>query len=244
MEAAEVYIPPMGFKSRASSSLFSPATLKFLGELQGNNDRDWFNANKERYESDVREPALEFIRQMGPHIKSISAHYEAIDKKVGGSLMRVYRDTRFSADKTPYKTNIGIQFRHKAGKDVHAPGFYMHVGLDGCFLAVGSWKPESESLAAMRKRIVDKPDEWEKARDDKGFTRHFEIRGESLKRIPRGFSEDDPHLEDLKRKDHIAVAELDIDDVIGPKFVDLCADRFAAARPYIQFLTKAVKAPF
>ncbi len=224
--------------------MFSADTIQFLAELEGHNDRDWFNANKDRYEATVREPALEFIRRMGPKLQTVSKHYEAVDKKVGGSLMRVYRDTRFGSDKTPYKTNIGIQFRHKLGKDVHAPGFYMHVALSGCFLAVGSWRPESESLAAMRKRIVNKPREWKAARDNKTFVRHFDLGGDSLKRMPRGFAEDSPHPDDLRRKDHIAIAELGLDDVIGPKLVSYCTKRFAAARQYISFLTKAVGAPF
>ena len=235
----------MGLKPRAGSGeLFSGGTLQFLADLTSNNDRDWFANNKHRYEELVLEPSLEFIRRMAPHIAAISKHYTAIDKRVGGSLMRVYRDTRFSKDKTPYKTNVGIQFRHKAGKDVHAPGFYMHIGLDGCFLAAGAYHPESDALRAYRNRIRDKPDEWVRARDDKTFRQHFEIRGDSLTRMPKGFEDDDPHPEDLKRKDHIAVAELGVDDVVSSNFVDLCADRFSAARPYIDFLCKAIKAPF
>ncbi len=234
----------MGLKRRTTSGqLFSNATVQFLADLESNNDRDWFNENKDRYESVVREPALEFIRQMRPALAKISPHYEALDKKVGGSLMRVYRDTRFGADKTPYKTNIGIQFRHSGGKDVHAPGFYVHVSLRECFLGVGSWRPESDALAAMRKRIVEKPREWKSARDDKRFREFFSPSGTSLKRIPRGFSEDDPYPDDLRRKDHLSIAPMDLGDATGD-LVGFCAERFSAARPYIAFLTRAVKAPF
>lgn len=234
----------MGFKSRSTSGLFTKQTIQFLGELTANNDRDWFNANKQRYEDHVREPALELIRRMRPEISAISKHFEAVDKKVGGSLMRVYRDTRFSADKTPYKTNVGIQFRHALGKDVHAPGFYLHIALDGCFAAAGAYRPDSEALAAIRRRIVEKPDAWADVRDDRTFRTHFELRGDSLKRLPRGFTDDDPHPDDLRRKDFIAVTELDLDDVIGADLVALCAQRFSAARRYVEFLTHAVSAPF
>ncbi|MCW8921644.1 MAG: TIGR02453 family protein, partial [Sedimenticola sp.] len=94
---------------------FPDGTLPFLAELKANNNKAWFNDNKARYEALVREPALAFIESVGPGLAEISLHFRAIPKKVGGSLMRVYRDTRFAKDKTPYKTNIGIQFRHELG---------------------------------------------------------------------------------------------------------------------------------
>ena len=119
--------------------MFSKATLEFLDELDANNNRTWFEANKQRYESLVRGPALDFIEAMGPVLKTFAPHFRVDPRKTGGSLMRVYRDTRFSHDKTPYKTNIGIQFRHALGKDVHAPGFYVHIAADECFFAAGCW---------------------------------------------------------------------------------------------------------
>jgi uncharacterized protein (TIGR02453 family) len=97
---------------------------------------------------------------------SISAHFLAQSRKVGGSLMRVYRDTRFSRDKTPYKTNIGIQFRHELGKDVHAPGYYLHIAPNECFAAIGLWHPESSALFKIRQAIADKSEAWRAARDE------------------------------------------------------------------------------
>ena len=117
--------------------MFSKSTFKFLDQLAANNNRTWFEENKPRYESLIREPALEFIEAMAPALKMFAPHFRADPRKMGGSLMRVYRDARFSRDKTPYKTNIGIQFRHELGKDVHAPGFYVHISTAECFLAVG-----------------------------------------------------------------------------------------------------------
>ncbi|MCA9520487.1 MAG: TIGR02453 family protein, partial [Myxococcales bacterium] len=115
---------------------FGDETLDFLEELSLNNNRDWFTAHKPRYESFVRDPALAFVRAMAPRLERLAPSLIADDRKMGGSLMRIYRDTRFSKDKTPYKTNIGIHFRHKSAKDVHAPGLYVHVGLDGHFVGV------------------------------------------------------------------------------------------------------------
>jgi uncharacterized protein (TIGR02453 family) len=237
----------MGFKSRGTESarLFTGDTFQFLVDLQQNNDRDWFVANKHRYESHVREPAREFIRQLSPHIvKKVSKHFAPNDSKVGGALMRIHRDVRFSRDKTPYKTNIGIHIRHVGGKDVHGPGLYVHIDLDECFIGVGSWRPDSDSIKQIRKRIVDEPKEWKAARDNKAFRKYFELSGESLKRMPRGFDEDHPFAEDLKRKDHTAGGSLTIDDVLSDGLVKFCADRFVAAKPYVAFLTRAVKAPF
>ena len=116
---------------------FGSDTINFLKQLAENNNRDWFAENKSRYERCVVDPAFQFISSMGNELDSLSSHFEAVPKKQGGSLMRVYRDTRFGKDKTPYKTNIGIQFRHEAGKDVHAPGYYMHIEPDNVFVGVG-----------------------------------------------------------------------------------------------------------
>ena len=165
-------------------------------------------------------------------------------KKVGGSLMRVYRDTRFGKDKTPYKTNIGIQFRHEVGKDVHAPGYYLHLDSEGCFIGIGMWHPESAALRRLRERIVAKPEDWRKAAHGRAFRNAFELGGDSLKRPPRGFSEDAPHIEDLKRKDFIAVCNLDRAQALQPTFPTLLAKHFTKATPFMRFLCQAVEVPF
>ena len=129
---------------------FSREMVKFYSELRENNERDWFNANKQRYLDDVAEPALDFIRAMEAPLKKVSPYFTAIPKRSGGSLLRIYRDTRFSKNKTPYKTNLGIHFRHEVGKDVHAPGFYFHFDLDEVFIGAGVWCPASEPLNKIR----------------------------------------------------------------------------------------------
>ncbi len=223
---------------------FDPKTLKFLKELERNNNREWFAEHKPRYEALVLEPALDFIATMGPRLYKISDHFEAIPKRQGGSLMRVYRDTRFSKDKTPYKTNIGIQFRHELGKDVHAPGFYMHIEPDNCFIGVGLWHPESKALAGIRTRIDMKPDAWKKAVGARTFKANFELQGESLKRPPRGYDAEHPLITDLKRKDFIAVTQFGKDEITSPQFVASVARRFKQASPFMQFLCDAVEVPY
>ncbi len=212
----------------------------FFTELGDNNHKPWWEANKARYEQSVRGPALALIREMGPRLERLSPAFVAIAKKQGGSIMRPYRDIRFSKDKRPYKTNLGIQFRHEAGKSVHAPGFYLHVGDDGVFAGVGMWHPDSAALAGVREAIDTKPEAWRRVRDDAGFRARYELAGESLKRVPRGYPKEHPLAEDLKRKDHIAVADLDRAWVLGADLPERLAELFAAASPYMGFLTRAV----
>lgn len=225
--------------------LFSAGTLEFLTELAANNERSWFERQKPRYEADVVAPALEFIAAMGPKIAKISRHFTASPKRMGGSLMRIYRDTRFARDKSPYKTNVGIQFRHDRGRDVHAPGFYVHLEPGACFLGTGIWRPDPRALAAIRMEIVDRPKAWQKARDGKRFKRHFELGGDSLARPPRGFPTDAPHMIDLRRKDFIAASDVEDRKVVtGKAFVDYVAERFETAAPLMRFLCGALDLKF
>lgn len=220
--------------------MFTKSTLNFLDELAANNDRTWFEANKPRYAALVREPALELIAAMGPRLEKFAPNFRAEPRKVGGSLMRVFRDTRFSRDKTPYKTNIGIQFRHALGKDVHAPGFYVHIATDECFLAVGCWHPESDSLGRIRDLIAAKPAHWFAARDDRKFAAQWTLAGDSLARSPRGYAADHPAVEDLKRKDFIAISPLPFAEATESGLVKLAGARFATAAPFMKFLCEAL----
>ena len=230
--------------SASRYATFKPASIEFLCQLKNNNNRDWFNENKSRYENEVLDVALNFIQSMHDPLLKFAPHFTAIPKRMGGSLMRVYRDTRFSKNKTPYKTNIGIQFRHEQAKDVHAPGFYVHIDPDEVFLGVGLWRPDATALAAIRGRISDKQNEWLRARDDKAFKRHFRLGGQSLMRPPRGFDKDHPLIDDLKRKDFIAVRTMDLGEATQPRFQQKVETAFKAAVPLMQFLCKAVGTPY
>lgn len=223
---------------------FPPTTLKFLTKLSGNNNRDWFAQNKDQYETGVREPALAFIEAMQKPLQKVSECFDAVPKKVGGSLMRVHRDTRFSKDKTPYKTNVGIHFRHMAGKDVHAPGFYVHIDPKEIFLGVGIWHPDSTALAAIREAIDDDPAAWKKVRDAKAFKAQFELSGDSLKRPPKGFAADHPIIDDLKRKDFIGVRQLTAASIHDVDFVKQVATNFKTASQFMQFLCRAMNLPY
>src|SRR5210317_842556 len=158
---------------------FKPRTIRFLKQLKANNNREWFKENKTRYEDDVLDVALRFIMSMQDPLEGFAPRFTAVPTRVGGSLMRVYRDTRFSKNKLPYKTNIGIQFRHERAKDVHSPGYYVHIDPDDVFVGVGMWRPDADSLRQIRERIATRPAEWRRALDDGRFKRNFSLGGES-----------------------------------------------------------------
>jgi len=224
--------------------MFTKSTFAFLDELAANNNRAWFEENKSRYEALVREPALDFIEAMEPALKSFAPSFRAEPRKVGGSLMRVFRDTRFSRDKTPYKTNIGIQFRHALGKDVHAPGFYVHIANDECFWGAGCWHPEADALGKIRDLVVQKPEKWFAVRDDKKFTAQWALWGDSLTRPPRGYAADHIAIEDIKRKDFVALAPLSIKEVTGKSLVELTEKRFTESVPLMKFLCEALEVQY
>jgi hypothetical protein len=115
--------------------LFTADLFGFLEDLKRHNDRAWFSKNKERYLDVVQEPAIEFVRAFAPSLARISPQFVPEDRPVGGSLFRIYRDVRFSKDKSPYKTHVGISFRHRNGKDVQAPGYYLHLEPGQVFVA-------------------------------------------------------------------------------------------------------------
>lgn len=221
---------------------FRPALFSFLRDLKQNNDRAWFQANKERYVEAVQEPALEFIVDFAEHLSRLSPHFRADARAQGGSLFRIYRDTRFSKDKTPYKTNTGVQFRHERGRDAHAPGYYLHLEPRACFAGVGLWKPETKVAYRIRQAIADHPRAWTEAT---GALREvWELSGESLKRAPRGFEPDHPLIDDLKRTSFIATCRLTQREVTSPGFADGLARRFRAATPFMRFLCEAVGVEF
>ena len=137
---------------------FDPEFFEFLADLAANNDREWFAANKARYEAEVLEPALAFIEDFGYRLREISPNFVADPRRTGGSLFRIYRDTRFAKDKTPFKTHTGMQFRHVAGKDVHAPGFYLHLDPAESFAGGGLWRPDPSTANRVREKIAARPE--------------------------------------------------------------------------------------
>ena len=213
---------------------FGADLFHFLKQIKRNNRREWFLKNRDRYEAAVRQPCLRFITDFGFRLKKISPWMVADAKPNGGSLMRIYRDIRFSADKNPYKTWAGMSFPHAGATDeVHGAGYYLHLDVGASFLAAGAWHPERRSLAKIRDRIAWHADEWKKAK------RGLRLGGESLTRPPRGYREDHPLIDDLKRTDFIASFEFSDAQVSSSRFL---SDVSAAARklaPLVGFLSRA-----
>ncbi|OIO68904.1 MAG: TIGR02453 family protein [Zetaproteobacteria bacterium CG12_big_fil_rev_8_21_14_0_65_55_1124] len=226
------------------SASFSEETFTFLRALGENNSRDWLNEHKAEYEAQVRQPALAFIRAMAPELELIAPEFTAEDRKVGGSLMRVHRDVRFSKNKLPYKTNIGIQFRHRQGKDVHAPGFYLHIEAHEVFVGAGIWHPETDTLRKIRSYIDAHPTRWQDVLEDSEFAQWFHMSGDALKRPPRGFDAGHPLIEEIKRKDFIAIAPLVPELMLEPDLPALIGGYFAVTVPLMQQLCRAIGVPY
>lgn len=218
--------------------------MQFLEQLAANNNREWFKEHKSRYETEVLDVALRFIQSMQDPLADLAPRFVALPTRTGGSLMRVYRDTRFSNNKTPYKTNIGIQFRHEQARDVHSPGYYVHISPDRVFVGVGMWRPDSDPLRGIRERIAARPAEWKRIIGDRSFKRQFALGGESLVRPPRGFDKDHECIDDIKRKSFMAVRELAVKDCLKPQFQRIVESSFKTAEPFMRFLCKAVGVRF
>ncbi len=220
------------------TAFFDPDLFSFLRQLKRHNNRDWFAKNKARYQQVVVEPAMHFIGGFALQLARLSPHFVADARPTRGSLFRIYRDTRFAGDKTPYKTHIGIHFSHQSGKDVHAPLFYLHLEPDGCFAAAGVWHPDSRALTKIRTAIVGQPERWKKV------TRKLELEGESLTRPPKGFPPDHPFLEDLKRKDFVVSVALTEEQVCSPRLLREFSASCRKMTPLVEFTTEALGLKF
>lgn len=214
---------------------FSNDTFKFLTDLEKNNNRDWFNANKDRYEQHVKEPLLEFITAAGPQLKKVSPHTVADPRPSGGSMFRIYRDTRFASDKSPYKTNAGAHFRHSAGKEAQAPTFYLHLQPSMSFIAGGMYMPDAKGLLQVREAIVERPTDWKAVAKKVPLSEE----GDSLKRAPKGFDPEHPLVEDLKRKHFVTSVMLNQKDVCSPKFLSEFIAHCKSMNPLMKFLANA-----
>jgi uncharacterized protein (TIGR02453 family) len=214
---------------------FKPEVFLFLAQLKRNNKRDWFLKNRERFEEVAKQPSLRFITDFQFRLRTISPWIKADPKPNGGSLMRIYRDIRFSANKAPYKTNIGMHFPHAGTKEnVHGASYFLHIAPGESFLAGGNWHPDARSLAKIRDAIAWKSDEWKKV------TRGLELGGDTLKRPPRGYPADHPMIEDLKRKDFIASIDFTEKQVCSAKFMEEVVAGCKKIGPLVGFLSGAV----
>jgi uncharacterized protein (TIGR02453 family) len=187
---------------------------------------------------------IAFIMDFAPRLKQISAKFVADPRPIGGSMFRVYRDVRFSPDKRPYKTHAAARFPHVMSRDVHAPGFYLHLEPGTVFFGAGIWHPDPPALSKIRDFIVANPRPWKKSIADDQFRKLWELKGEALTRPPKGYDPAHPLIEDLKRKDFIAIASFSEADALSPSFMERFAQSCESATPLMKFLTKALAIQF
>jgi len=231
--------------SAHSKPAFDNSLFTFFEELKRNNEREWFQANKSRYESQVVNPLLDFIVEIATPLEKISPFYDAIPKKTGGSMFRIYKDVRFSKDKTPYKEHAACHFRHRAGKDAHAPGFYVHLGTDGIVLGGGIWQPPSDILFKIRDRIRQKPNEWESLIKNRTIKKVFGgIDGDQLIRPPKGFDKELAFIEDIKRKSFFVMRKESTEFALEADFTKEVAKTFKASSPLMTFICKSIGVGF
>jgi uncharacterized protein (TIGR02453 family) len=223
---------------------FGRGLFEFLEELAQNNRREWFEENRARYERDVREPMLTFIADFGMHLKQISSKFVADPRPQGGSMFRIYRDVRFSPDKRPYKVHASARFPHVMARDVHTPGYYLHLEPGNVFCGAGIWHPEPVTLNRIRDSIVKNPRLWRRYIEDPAMCERWELRGDTLSRPPRGYDPAHPLIDDLKRKDFIAIANLKDADALATSFIGRFAEICGTATPLMKFLTKALEIQF
>ena len=221
------------------ATTMSDATFQFLSDLRDHNDREWFNAHKHEYEANVRDPALALIADMVLELPKISPFFIADPRPVGGSLMRIYRDTRFSKDKSPYKASIAARFHHRDGHDGGTPGFYVRIAPGNCGVGGGIWQPDSDTLERIRQKIVAEPKRWTEVTRGQALRSTCGFVGESLKRAPQGYDPNHALIDDLKRKDFALSIPVADEAVKRPNFTETLVKTLGETAPFVRFLSEA-----
>lgn len=213
-----------------ATPVFTAELFQFLVELSFNNNRTWFAANKARYEQSVKRPLEAFAAAFAPRLAKIAPGYSE------ARVFRIHRDTRFSKDKTPYKTQAAVQFlRVSADRDVHQPGFYLHLEPGESFVAAGIWAPDAATLARIRLAIMARPAAW-------APLAKLELWGESYARPPKGVDAGHRFAAALMRKHYLTWVDFKDRDVVGPAFIDRAAKACAKMAPLVAFLDRALGA--
>lgn len=225
--------------------LFSTASFDFLRQLAANNDRTWFEPRKAEFQRLCRDPALRLIEALEAPLRALSPHFVASAKPIGGSLFRLHRDTRFSKDKSPYKPWLGIRLKHAAERErFEAPLFYVHLGPDACFAGGGLWHPAPTTLAKVRTFIAANPQTLTDVLAAPAFQRDFRRGGESVTRAPRGFDPAHPLIEEIKRKDFVAMGAIGEAQACSDALVDLIVEHFRGCAGLVDYLCAALDVEF
>ena len=218
--------------------MISPTTFQFLKELSENNNRPWFQTHKGRYEM-ARTNFEEFISQLILHIARFDPPIGELDAK--RCIFRIYRDTRFSRDKKPYKINFGAHLVAYESKVHDRAGYYIHLQPGNTFLAGGAYLPPAPWLKAIRNAIDQKGKGLQKILSHPEFKKYFgEMEGEKLKTIPRDYPADHPFIELLRYKSFLAVHQLKDEDAMAEDFLKKAVRVFGALKPFDDFLNKSL----
>lgn len=212
--------------AEASFKGFPKQGLQFLNDLGANNNREWFEANKQLYLDQIVAPAVDFVKEFGQRLQYISPYIQYDPRTNGqGSLMRIYRDVRFSKDKSPYKTWVGMRFWEGSGKKTECPGFFLWFESSDAGFYTGMHGFQKAMLSAYRKAVVDDQlgSELESTLDAVRSSGEYKIGGEHYKRVPRGYDPDHPRADLLKYNAlYAASPRIDLDTLASPALVDVC----------------------
>ncbi len=216
-------------------------TRSFLAELAENNNRDWFQDNKHRYDL-ARADFESFIAALLAKIETFDAEIAGLDPRK--CVFRIYRDTRFSKDKTPYKINLGAHMLAGGSKKVHErAGYYIQIEPDNCFLAGGAHRPPAKWMNAIRRQIDTDAVALKKTLKSKPFQLTFgAIEGDILKTAPKGYPKDHPEIELLRYKSFLAVHHLPDETVFAGDLLTQTTNVFKVLKPFDDFLNKAMAA--
>ena len=213
--------------------------INFLRELNENNNREWFAQNKSRYER-VRSKFEEISRLLIAEISVFDNDIKNVDVK--DCVFRIYRDIRFSTDKTPYKTHFGVYIASAGGRKSQRGGYYLHLDPAGCFIAVGVWCPPPNILKALRQSVCDNIDELNEIRNEASFSTYFKtfFEEDKLKKVPAGFPRDFPDAELFKLKHYMVEYKLDDKLLNAPDFVSQLVQIARVGYPLNKFLNYTV----
>lgn len=214
-------------------------TLKFIKDVAENNNREWFAANKDVYEG-AKADVLALVAKLIPELAKVDPllSAEADPKK---SLLRIYRDVRFSKNKDPYKNNFGIWFSAKS-KGGNEPGYYLHIQPGKSFIAGGYWMPEAPHLKLIRQEIDYNIGDFKEIINAKDFKKNFKLGFDnSLKNAPKGYDPEDPNIEFLKLKSFEAITKIDDEEFFKPDLVNKLINSFKTVQPLVAFLRNAIE---
>lgn len=225
---------------------FTDDTLRFLRSLRRHNDREWFRSHRQEYDAHVRNPMVDVIEHLATDLRTFAPQLVAAPKV---SMYRIYRDTRFSADQSPFKTHVSAVFPHRTLTKHGGAGLYFHVATDHVLVGAGIYAPEPPQLYRLRKHVARNTKRFRAIVESPTFRRSFgEVDGQRLKRVPRGFDPDHPAAEYLKLRQFLAGTERPAEFSTRPRFYGSLRRLFEQLTPFVMFLNEplastSVKAP-